>query len=231
MKTKATTSSEKAALLAHQAAIKEAGAAIRRLEKATTEQEALISETKAQEPDLAQLKLERKDALAAVALGLKTADLSALDAAIAAAEALLRNIGPTVKRAQETVEGLERMLKLEQQKLDALMAQSSTLQRRFLLSEAEAHGAEYAALAAELVQRYKALMALDALLRDRGHNPMIHPVGPALHIPCFSLESNRPYADAIRPFAIFFAPLTRADSMGWQREETSRLRTEGIELD
>lgn len=230
MTTTTQNSPEKTALLAHQEAIKASRTAVRRLEKATAEQEALISETKAQEPDLAQLKLERKDALAAVALGLKTADLSGLDAAIAAAEALLRNIGPTVKRAQETVEGLERMLKLEQQKLDGLMTQSSALQRRFLLSVAEAHGAEYAALATELVQRYKALTALDALLRDRGHNPMIHPLGPALHIPCFSLESNRPYADAMRPVAIFFAPLTRADSMGWQREEASRLRAAGIEI-
>ena len=204
---------------------------MRRLEKAISEQEALISETKAQEPDLAQLKLERKDALAAVAMGIKTADLAGLDAAVEAAEALLRNIGPTVKRAQETVEGLERMLKLEEEKFDALKAQSSNLQRRFLLSEAEAHGAEYAALALDLVRRYKVLMALDGLLADKSHVPRIHPLGPQLHVPCFALESNRPHADAIRPFAIFAAPLTRADGMGWQRDQIARLQAEGIEVD
>lgn len=231
MKTQIMNSPEKSALLAHQAAIKQTKAAVRRLEKAVSEQEALISETKAQEPDLVQLKLERKDALAAAALGLKTDGLAGLDAAIEAAEALLRTIGPTVKRAQETVEGLERMLKLEQDKLDALNAQSAGLQRCFLLSEAEIQGAQYAALAIELVKRYKVLTSLGELLLDRKYVPAIHPHAQPLHIPCFSLESNRPYADCSMPDAIYSAPRTRADAMGWQRDEVARLRADGIEID
>lgn len=229
MKTNLQNSPEKIALLAHQNAIKDAKAAQRKLEKAISEQEALIVQTKAQEPDITQLKLERKDALAATAMGLKSADLTVLDAAIESAEALLKNIGPTVKRARETIEGLERMLSLELAKFDELQAQTKGMQRRFLVSEAEAAGAEYAQLALELVKRYKVLWALNAMLLDKSHTAISTP-GEKLHVPCFALESTKPYAVAHQRGAIFQAPTMHADSMAWTHQEIARYQADGIDL-
>ncbi len=232
MKTQTQNSLEKAALLEHQAVVADTQAAVQRLEKAIAEQEALMAKAKENEPDLEPLKLERNVVLAAITLGMKTPDdLVVVDESIGKAEASLLTIGPTIKRAQETIEGLNRMLQLTQEKLQSSQVQSKRLLLRFLMSEAEAEGAEYAALAVELVERYKRVSSLGYLLLQKGHVPSIQPMGTHMSIPCFGLESNKPYADFTRPSAIFEPVPSLGVVMRWTDEEVSRLRASGIEID
>lgn len=232
MKTQTQNSPEKADLLEHQAVVADTQAAVQRLEKAIAEQEALMATAKKKEPDLEPLKLERNAVLAAITLGMKTpGDLAVVDGSISKAEASRLTIGPTIKRAQETIEGLNRMLQRTQGMLLSLQDKTGNLLRQFLMSEAEAEGAEYAALAVELVESYKRVSSLGYLLLQKGQVPSIQPMGTDMSIPCFGLESNKPYADFTRPSAIFEPARSFGVVMRWADEEVSRLRASGIEID
>lgn len=232
MKTETSNSPEKTALLAHQDAVVKAQSAVQKLEKAIAEQEALMKDAKDKEPDLEALRVARNTTLAEVSLGLKTADdLAALDASIETAEALKSTIGPSVKRAQETIDGLNRLLQLGQEKCASLKGKSNGLTIQFLMSEAEAAGAQYADFAAELIRQYKKLAALGALLNQKGLGYNIQPMNTSLSIPCFGLESNRPYADFHQPSSMFMTPSTAGQVVPWIEKEQERIRAAGIEID
>lgn len=231
MTIKTQNSPEKTALLAHQGAVAEAQAAVQKLDKAIAKQQALMQDAKTKEPDLEALRVARNTTLAEVALGLKTGDdLAALDKSIETAEAIKSTIGPSVKRAQETIDGLNRILQISQEKCASLQGKSNGLQVSLLMSEAEAQGAQYAALACELIGQYKRMVALGVLLRQKGQAHSIEPHNAKLSIPCFSLESNKPYAAFNQPSSMFLPPSTGVDVMPWMEQEQARLRADGIEI-
>lgn len=232
MKNLPSPSPETTAVLDNQNAMKTTSAAVAKLEKAIAKCETQIAEQQAALPDLAPLTSEREDLLAAMAIGEnKKAEIGKLDAKLAELTAQQKDAKPALDALKQTIGGLQRRLLESQAELLKLQGERSVLMRRFLNSRAETLGAEYVAAASKMVDLYKGLLALDAMLYDHGQTHRIGMHGQGLYVPRFMLDSMAGHADYLYPNAIFTsANHTMGHMQEWARQEKVKMLEIGVEV-
>lgn len=219
------------ALLAHQRTISEKAAGIASIKAKIKEIEGEALKLDAAMPNVEALETERTEVLAAIAIGERSEnDLEEIDARIAATCESSHPDCMSLGRAKETVAGLQRRVETETAALRELQSKSTMIVRRYLLAEAEAAGAEYAAAAVTMVAYYKRLNALDSLLADRGHRPRLHCLGPHLHVPSFELESCKVYGNIRTSNVLYEQPHFHSERLAWHAAELQRQREAGIDI-
>lgn len=236
MNNQVTATPEAASLLENQRAIASTASAVGKLEGAIADYTSTVDKMRATLPEPGATERERENLLAAIAIGEKRqADLDALDSRVANQQAQTLKDSRALTGIAQTVAGLQRRLSEEQGKLQQLRQARLVLMRKFLLSEAEAEGAQYAASAVALAAHYRRLMALESLLADHGHVPSIAVHGEGLRLPGFGLESVRAHALSPLPgsghqgaiFDLRFEP----NRIVLARQEKDRLRAQGVEIE
>lgn len=169
------------------------------LRELIAKQEEIILKTNEGLPSNAGIMKQREDLLAAIAVGDATeTDLEELDRQISeksrfAAEDLER-VKNIVAPARQTIAGLQRRLDEAEETLTTLESRKGEVMRRFLESEAEKAGEEYARLAGELVEKFRQLKALNQIGLSRGHRSIIQR-GVRIDIPAFDLISHVPLGE------------------------------------
>jgi chromosome segregation ATPase len=138
---------------------------------------------------------KREDILADIAVGVaKESDLKELDEQIEIEIEKVYGAKGEVKTvtdlAQQTIAGLQRKLAPLQGELAALKEQRKGVLVRFLTSEAEKVGAEYARLADEITTKFRQLIALDGILSSTDSSESIADNIHDLFIPQFHIQSH-----------------------------------------
>lgn len=226
MNTQTQPSPELQAVLSHQQTIAEARAKVEHLTQALAEQQAIAEQLRLRADDIAALETEREDLLADIATGQdKATDLKTLDARLAQ----LKTKQGTQAAIDQTVAGLARKLEKAQGDLKVLQEGHPRLMRALLLTQAEALGAEYVAVAMNLRTLYCRLHSLGHLLSAQGQIGSIAMNG-VLDIPAFSLESVQPYVMTHRYNYIEFGNKTHGDLAPAIQSEKAELQALGVHI-
>jgi len=223
-------SPELTALLNHQQAITYVKTQLTQLDEAIVAQKEAGAQLRDREKLIGDLRVEREDILADIAMGNdKAMELQKLDARLAEQVASLAKKGSQAA-VGETIAGLERKRVAMDAKLQDLQAQHGRFQRALVKEQAETLGAEYAELALRLAGLYGRLTALNHIWV--GLNGISYkPHGASLNIPALSLDAVAPHAMKYRPHAIALEFGTHGEVVGLIAAEKDRLRASGVEIE
>ncbi len=156
------------------------------------QQQQIIDEAVAGIPSLPDYCQIREDLLADIAIGKATdKDLATLgekmDADKKDVTEAEERLDPVIEHAQLTIAGLQRKLEDAEKEVTTLEENEGEIVFQFLMAQAEREGEEYAALANQLIGKFKRLRAIDSIL---GHPPRLSfaYVGE-FFIPSFNLKA------------------------------------------
>ncbi|EKD81731.1 MAG: hypothetical protein ACD_39C01664G0001 [uncultured bacterium] len=174
---------------------KSASEKVESLRRAILAQEEIKQKASSIVPSTQELDKSREDLLAKIALGDATAkDLAAFDKEYAkdmsAAREARKSSENAVSSANQTIAGLRRRLAEAEQELNTLIDQTGSARFHFLKSEIETVCDDYLELANALTEKYKRIMALEALMRTFTDNPKIRTANyNVFKIPMFNLRA------------------------------------------
>jgi len=178
------------AMLKHQAAIDAAKQQLETLQGIVSQQETTLADLQGQLPEIAALEQQHEDLLAEIATGgAEPAAADDLDKAITDAKAKKADIDPAIALCQKTICGVQRKIQDQAAALDALMSQTGNLVKQYLLAEAERVAQDFLPKAAALIDDYKRLEGIAAMLQPLGHNPYLRPHGAEMVLPAYDLPA------------------------------------------
>lgn len=223
-------SPELTALLNHQQAIAYVKTQLTQLDEAIVAQKEAGAQLRDREKLIADLRVEREDILADIAMGHdKAKELQKLDARLAEQEASLAKKGSQAA-VGETIAGLERKRVALDAKLQDLQAPLGRLRRALVKEQAETLGGEYAELALKLANIYGRLTALNNIWV--GLNGISFKANNAsLSIPALNLDAVAPHAMQFRPHLLATEFGTHAEIVPLIGAEKDSLRAAGIEIE
>lgn len=202
------------------------------------QQQHVIAEASASVPTFPDRKEERENLLVDIATGMASeADLKQLDAKIkkeADAVAKAREqIKSPVEQARQTMSGLERRLEEAEVQLKALEEKKGEVLYEFLMARAEKLGGEYAALAEQLVERYKQIMAINSAVLgiDDTFPKLLLPGYDTFSIPLFALRSHAALDAYQGCLAAAQHAMTQNGRNSALEEERKSISALGVELD
>jgi chromosome segregation ATPase len=237
--TAATRSSELAAVLEHQAAVRAAQAAIDKFQRAIAECEQNLEHARTRRPSDELLARELENLRAAVALGEVTeTEMRRREEKIASERASLAkaagDVDGTISELELTRSGLQRRLEAAHTSLEISMTRKPEVLRAFLVSEAEAVCADYVEAGRKVKAAWLQLSALEWMLhsRTRFKNSIL---GHQVRLPVVNLPQCEGLGTEMRtkgmmwfdPESVVMGPTINES----KEQELARLRALGVALD
>jgi len=221
---------EQDALLQHQAAIDAAKQQLETLQGIVSQQESTLADLQGQLPEIAALEQQHEDLLAEIATGgAEPAAAEALDKTIADARAKKAEIDPAIALCQKTISGVQRKVQDQAAALDALKSSTGNLVKKYLLAEAERIAQDFLPKATALIDDYKRLEGIAALLGPLGH-PWLRPHGSEMVLPAFNLPAFQGKTLFHNP-GLIFKLSGHGETMPFFNAEVERIKALGIEFE
>ncbi len=222
---------EQDALQQHQAAIDAAKQQLETLQGIVGQQETTLAELQGQLPEIAALEQQHEDLLAEIATGgAEPAAAEALDKAITDAKAKKADIDPAIALCQKTICGVQRKIQDQAAALAALKDSTGTLIKKYLLAEAERIAQDFLPKAAALIDDYKRLEGIAAMLQPLGHTPYLRSHGAEMVLPAFNLPAFQGKTLFHNP-GLIFKLSGYGEIMPLFNAEVERIKALGIEFE
>lgn len=222
---------EQDALQQHQAAIDAAKQQLETLQGIVRQQETTLAELQGKLPEIAALEQQHEDLLAEIATGdAEPAAADDLDKAIADAKAMKADIDPAIALCQKTICGVQRKIQDQVAALDALKNSTGNLVKQYLLAEAERVAQDFLPKAEALINDYKRLLGIAAVLEPLGHKPYLRPHGSEMVLPAFDLPAFQGKTMFNYP-ALIFKQVGYGEVVPLFNAEVERIKALGIEFE